>query len=73
MLVYVVFVDHGSVFNSSLLFSGNPQGGMPFFCNFIVIREEDTQEEHSSDRGAIEPRIWLLCEHTTRSRSRVEE
>ena len=47
--------------------------GCHFCCNFIAIREEETQEEYSSDRGDVEPRIWMLCKQTARSRNRVEE
>ena len=47
--------------------------GCHFCCNVVEIREEETQEESSSDRGAVEPRIWLLCAQTARSRCRVEE
>ena len=58
----MVFVDSGSVFSSSFRFSGNPWGGMSTYFNVIAIREEETQEEYSSDRGDDEPQIWLLCE-----------
>ena len=46
--------------------------GCHFGYNVIAIKEEETQEEYSSDRGAVEPLIWLLCEQTARSRTRVE-
>ena len=44
-----------------------------FHCNVIAIREEETQEEYSSNRGDNEPWIWLLCEQAARCRSRIEE
>ena len=47
--------------------------GCHFGCNVVEIREEETQEEFGSDRGAVEPQIWLLCVQTARSRCRVEE
>ena len=47
--------------------------GCHFCCNVVEIREEVTREEFGSYRGAIEPRIWLLCAETARSRCRVEE
>ena len=47
--------------------------GFHFCCNVVDIREEETQEESSSDIGAVELWIWLLCAQTARSRCRVEE
>ena len=69
----MVFVDPSSVLSSIFLFSGNPWGGMPSCCNVIAIREEETQEEYSSNRGVAEPWIWLMCEQNSRSRSIIEE
>ena len=47
--------------------------GCNFCCNVVEIREEETQEESGSNRGAVEPRIWVLCAQTTRSICTVEE
>ena len=71
-LVNEVFVDPCSVFRSSFLFSGDPWRGKLFCCNFIAIREDETQEEYRSNRGDYEPQIWLLYDQATRSISRVE-
>ena len=47
--------------------------GCHFCCNVVEVREEETREESSSNRGAIEPQIWLVCVQTARSRCRVED
>ena len=47
--------------------------GCHFHCNVIAIREKETQEVYSSNRGVVEPQIWMQEEQTARSRSRVNE
>ena len=47
--------------------------GCHFCCSVVEIKEEKIQEDSVSDRGAVEPQIWLLCARTARGRCRVEE
>ena len=70
MRFLLILVQFSVVFFYSVVIHGE---GCHFCCNVIAIREEETQEEYSSDRGVVEPWMWLLCEHTARSRIRVEE
>ena len=56
-LVCVVFIDPSSIFCNSVCSVVINHEECHFCCNVVEIREEQTQEESSIDRGVVEPRI----------------